>query len=953
MKLHLSKTTCSAVIVGCLFLISVTASFFWQPHQNAVDSANQLVRLQVLPQWPQPSLACPGTHRVDAVRRNDRHKFNQPNLFTYQAQTRIENSENSTSRRGNPKTKSFNNLKLAFFIPGPGEAEFPERRATVPWLEKTKEPTIILTAGLAESNFPTLRQSNVERTLVGTEQVVPTVESGQQSPNVISHVPASNDITPTEDRSVANSKSQQGPKLEPALRLNTPSNSDYSDPAPFPPVEDRQLSSNNPPGKNLPSKSHQAWTVGDKVINQLQEMTQTAVCRNWAEATLTQLNVITKADSLTAKDAGIAIGILEKLNQQTREIATQCGDDRKLQVHFLHVAYGIDRRTKLWQTVHLTAQEQQASTSSINKTTTMIQQLEAVAAKLGDQPNDEWQTFLRLNELQKMASVASRQNIPDRSKLARDVLGRLHSSQLTSEQRKYLQRPLWQELSTQLRQWAAVPLQLESLLVDIETFEQHPSNKNVERVATHLEVLRWSEIQSAQNLKRTLDVHWRNANICATANSDLLNRLLPTVQSQQDRIRDAIDGVQVVGRTDTSTNLFLHLLPDDRKIRMSLEAHGRVSSNTVSHKGPVHVRNKGLTQYEVKKLIVVSHDGIQQQRATATAQLSSDLVGLETQFDSIPLIGSVARSIARSQVGHRQGMANRKVERKVSQQASERLDKKVQQKIHEVESKFTADVLLPLRALKLQPTVIDLRTTNEYVRARYRVAATEQLAAYTPRPRAPQDSLMNIQIHQSALNNTIDQLDLAGRELSLHELHTKFTQQLAINSGHLVENLPGGISIRFAKSEPIRIHYQNGCFEVVLKIAKLVKANSRRWRNFTVRGIYEKDPNDLRGRFYREQGIQLEGHRLQYRLALRVIFSKVMSRNRAFYLIPESFAQNPQFQDLQVTQFVVKNGWIGFAWGKTSPLYTMNLEPSDPSTGTERPTQSDPGIDLPGTSADS
>jgi len=952
--LHSSKTTCSTVIVVCLFLISVAAAYFWYPCQNVSNSANPLVKLQVLRQWPQPSLASTGPNQVDAVRRNSRHKFDQPTLFTHQTQTRIGNSENSTSPRGNPKTTSFHNLKLlklAFFIPALEGSEFPERRATLPWLAETKNPTVILTAGLAESDSPTLRQTNVERTLVGTGQVVPTVESGQQDPNVTSPVQTSNGITPTEDPSVVNSKTQQDQKS--SLRLNTHSKIGYSDPAPFPPVEDRQLSSHNPPGANLPSNSSQAWTVSDHLINQLQEMTQTAVCRNWAEAALTQLNVLKTANSLTAKEAGIALGILDKLNQQTQDIATQCGDDHKLQVHFLHVAYGIARRTKLWQAVHLIAQEQQASTSSLSKTTTMTQHLEAVTAELEDQPNDKWKTYLRLDELQKMASDASPQNIAERSKLARDVLGRLQSPQLTSEQHQYLQRPSCQELSTQLRQWATKPLQLESLLVDIETFEQHPSNENVEHVTTHLEILRWSTMHSAQNLKRTLDVHWRNANICTAANSELLNRLLPTVQSQQNRVRDAIDGVQVVGRTDTSTNLFLRLLPDDRQIRMSLEAHGRVSSNTVSHKGPVHVRNKGLTQYEAKKLIVIAHDGIQQQRATATAQLSSHLVGLETQFDSIPLIGKVARSIVRSEVGHRQGMTNRKVERKVSQQASEQLDEKVQQKLQEVESKFTSDVLLPLRALKLQPTVIDLRTTNEYVRARYRIAATEQLAAYSPRPRAPQNSLMNIQIHQSALNNTIDQLDLAGRELSLHELHTKFTQQLGINGGQLAENLPNGVSIRFAKSEPIRIHFQNGRFELVLKIAKLVKANSRRWRNFTVRGIYEKDPNDLRGRFHREQGIQLEGHRLQYRLALRVIFSKVMSRNRAFYLIPESFAQHSQFQDLQVSQFVIKNGWIGFAWGKALPEYTMNLESSDSSTGTKRPTQSDPEIDLPGTSADS
>jgi hypothetical protein len=74
----------------------------------------------------------------------------------------------------------------------------------------------------------------------------------------------------------------------------------------------------------------------------------------------------------------------------------------------------------------------------------------------------------------------------------------------------------------------------------------------------------------------------------------------------------------------------------------------------------------------------------------------------------------------------------------------------------------------------------------------------------------------------------------------------------------------------------------------------------------------------MQGSLVREKGIQLTGRRLGFadQVALRTIFSTVFSRNREFTLLSEQLAQAHQFQDLKIHQFVIRDGWIGIAWGR-------------------------------------
>ena len=57
-----------------------------------------------------------------------------------------------------------------------------------------------------------------------------------------------------------------------------------------------------------------------------------------------------------------------------------------------------------------------------------------------------------------------------------------------------------------------------------------------------------------------------------------------------------------------------------------------------------------------------------------------------------------------------------------------------------------------------------MQTTEELLLGRFRIAGDDQLAAFTPRPRDASDSLINLQIHQSAINNTLEQLAQRSNE---------------------------------------------------------------------------------------------------------------------------------------------------------------------------------------------
>ena len=112
-----------------------------------------------------------------------------------------------------------------------------------------------------------------------------------------------------------------------------------------------------------------------------------------------------------------------------------------------------------------------------------------------------------------------------------------------------------------------------------------------------------------------------------------------------------------------------------------------------------------------------------------------------------------------------------------------------------------------------------------------------------------------------------------------------------------------------------------------LALTKVSKGTKYNWSNLIVRANYHIEVDGMQANLVRTGSIELEGKRLRTRdqIALRGVFSKLLSRSNAVKLVPDKLVSDPRLANLEVTQRVIDEGWIGISIGpqrKTAMLST-------------------------------
>jgi hypothetical protein len=223
-------------------------------------------------------------------------------------------------------------------------------------------------------------------------------------------------------------------------------------------------------------------------------------------------------------------------------------------------------------------------------------------------------------------------------------------------------------------------------------------------------------------------------------------------------------------------------------------------------------------------------------------------------------------------------------------------------------------VLSPLDKLELEPLFASLQTTAERASMRVRLAGDEQLAAHTPRPAAPGDSLVSMQIHESLLNNLVERLGLDGHTFTPAELQAHIAEKFNLAMAALPDSIPQNVMLTLAPENALQLHCEDGLIGLSLAVADLARGNEH-WRDFVVKVYYKPESKGLEAWLSREGVIQLAGPRLNVKaqIALRGIFSKLFPPDRPVPLVHEEVLKHPKLADLQVSQFVVADGWLGIA----------------------------------------
>jgi hypothetical protein len=657
-----------------------------------------------------------------------------------------------------------------------------------------------------------------------------------------------------------------------------------------------------------------AWPLPRKLLSQLTALSHEDAHLVWVARANQLIN-----EFCFATDAAQQRAILTELQRLATRDALLPGADASLESQATRARYGLTRWVDIWQAaVDLKLQPPRVPSAdeAAARIRTALKAFGTLAA--GNPAGPAWEAYLDLAKLESAAREGA--SLELRRQVARRTLERLNSPKLSPIQRKFVADGPLADLTDNLQAWLATEFDVDELLAHLEQLEYGGHSSDAAAVAANYQELLFLEGDSARELATHLDTHYRNANVRAAVSIELANRLVPQPGRIDAPVRDTVVNVPVRGQSSTFTKLSVLFVPDPQRIRIGLEAHGTVAANTISDAGVVRIQNRGQSTFLVRKLMVFGPKGLLVWPAVAEAENNFNyLVAMETDYDGVPIVGSVVRNIARSQHDEVSGQARRQTEFKVASRALQQLDSEVQTRLAEAERKMQRGQGATLERLGLNLVPISLATTEERVSARLRLGNEEQLGAFTPRPRAPSDSWFSLQVHESAINNMLQSLDLEGRRFELADLFTWIGDKLGQPDLAKQEDLPEKVRVTFADRDAVRINTVDGRLEVTFGIKELRQEGSR-WHDFQVRAYYVPKLDGLTPLFERDPNphysLRLDGDSMRGKIEfkLRAIFSKVLSKNRDLRLLPQSITGDERLKDLQISQLTIEDGWIGVAY---------------------------------------
>lgn len=668
------------------------------------------------------------------------------------------------------------------------------------------------------------------------------------------------------------------------------------------------------------------WPRPVDLLVRLEHLEENAATRSFASRCLSLLGDL---DQITDAASPHTIEIVQQLRAALND--PKLLDEQKLDprtaLEVRLTRHALQRRLDVWESLSTVVKRESSAPALVRAGSedlaVCLVELERETAEAGA-TGRQWRDYLMLDTLGQAARGAGDE--AQRRELARTILERMHKAAASDERNAFLTKGAFANLDQQLQSLATTKLDGRELLESIERFEGGGLPSDAHALARQCKILDLSTDDERRQLALWLTSHYRNANVRVTLSADLLNRMLPEPLRQNAPVNDTVLGMPTQGWSSTRTGIGINFLPSNDSLAVRMTANGVVHAQTQTFSGPVRLFSHSDSNFKAFKDFSLTARGVEVVPATATTSSRSRLQDIRTEFDHMPILGSIVESIALDQHAEKRVPAQREAAVKVSRQVERGLDRELDKHLQQADQKLEQFVVAPLAKLGLSPDVIELQSNEQRAIMRVRIAGADQLASHTPRPRAYSDNVASVQLHQSAINNVLERLGLQGRHFTAAELYRFAVEELYVPDVVDPAMIPNDIEVTFAKVDPITIHCDNGRVELRMAIEELQRAG-KSWRDFTVRTEFKTEIIDGCNCFVRDGLIRLSGPRLgaTSQIALRTVFAKVFPDDMRVPLWPENLSNDPRFADLDVQQVDIRDGWLGMAIGPRRVQSAMGL----------------------------
>ena len=692
------------------------------------------------------------------------------------------------------------------------------------------------------------------------------------------------------------------------------------------PSDENLLNDLNPQQENRSVvTSSNTWPSSTKLISEIEKVEQVArrkdvkSIQEWVErinSSYNQLALVPLSDDISIQH----IEALRELSSEGASIAeTLIASDSQLSSLVNRLSYSLERRCAIWSAVSncvfrgrtqfVSARNHEVDAEKLN---VYLRDVQRATQLTGDAAG--WSSYLMLDSLQKLSSgqITGRQNQVD---LVREFLARVTDNRVSELQRNVLTSPEVHKLADQVHPLSIGPVDYRKLVADIETLEFNPVHRCSKSLADAMQSLRFSEHPEQGAISQAIGMHYRNANLRLAVSEDFINRMMPSANVTEKPIRQNILGADTRGSSQIVTNLKADFQPDDKAWKIALSLNGDINSDTKSSRQGATFYNASIASVSAIRDLRISMQGMQINGRPATVDSHDSLKRFSTDWDRLPILGDMIRHFAHEEFLQARPIAKRIMQKTIATQTDLEFDTQLKAKVASAQKQFEKRLIGPLQTLDLHPMVVDLQSTETRLIVRYRIASSDQLSANTPRPVAPGDSLLSLQVHQSAFNNMAKQIVTGDRDWSMQELSDKIADLLQQPRVPIDKEAPNDVTVRFNESRPITTEFEDGRMWLTLRIASLEQPGRIHIKNFVIRTSYVPVVEGLKAELAHDGVISVEGPKVgtRDRLPLRLIFTRVFANRSTVPMVSNDLLADPRASGLAVSQMELVDGWLGIA----------------------------------------
>lgn len=372
--------------------------------------------------------------------------------------------------------------------------------------------------------------------------------------------------------------------------------------------------------------------------------------------------------------------------------------------------------------------------------------------------------------------------------------------------------------------------QLKALLEAADTYATTRSTEDAGKTRAALAAIEKLAADGGDRMENMLQRHVFNFNVRVVASEEFLNRLLSEARTERGPVVDYVLGANVSGNQTTATKVTIDLLPSNKTARFDLTLNGQIQSSTVGVTSEATVYTQGNHTFVAKK--EVNFDGVKFATGPATINVfpHNTTTGISTNVGG--LFSGIAQNVASREVEARRGAAESIAADRVRTNVLPKFNAEVDKNFSEAGPKLEKDVFAGLKSTGLYPDAFIYTTSSSTLRLYSRLMNKNELGADLPSTTAVGDRGATVQLHETAVNNAIDRMELAGQTLTEPELRAKMEAffSKALNKTVKLEAPPkppadaadaedddkGPSAIIFAKTDPMRVQFEDG--ELILVI---------------------------------------------------------------------------------------------------------------------------------------